>query len=1329
MSDPYVLHNQASRSPPLGPASSSSDSSSTATIASNSDVTNAERVLSPIVDRLETIIDSTTAAQSAPSNDAIEAAIRAAINSGESRSSPSVASSGMGGGDGRTVPPRDTRTQLFVGNLPYRVRWQDLKDLFRRAGTVLRADVSLGADNRSRGYGTVLLATAEDAGRAIDMFNGYEWQGRMLEVRVDRIGGPMSGESTTMQGLGAGMQAPMMGGVQIVNTMGLYQQAQTFLSPSPQFASQSQVQSPAFSLQVQPSGQQHQIFSPQPQHLSIGQIQSQLQIPGQSQFEKLQSQQYHGQQPQQAQQHPPSIPGRTLFVGNLPYHVQWQDLKDLFRRTPGGVTVLRADVALGPDGRSKGFGTVTLRTEEEAERAKRWFSGYEFNGRQLKVHHDRVPLSSTPSQVQHPHGLHSSAGSPVYAASPSLLSQQMMVLNLADALTADQHTVSSSYSRRSSSPSNTASSSSSRGYPPYPSSRLRNEALPSHTIQAYQQDHPARLGAHHARSHSGSVSGTPDIPPAAVSPVLANRPTHITLPAPSFNLDFDPSMASLESFKPPISSDYDGDMESGSGDRSRRESHSSRLQQTTPLQIHFKQYMQKERSDRERRQGEARDHYSSPPPQNEQQLYQLLHGSRQVSVAAGVGPSDRSPQPQHRQYYAQLNAPPPQLSLSHSLSSTTSTSADSAASDTPYLLKEHEKSYASGLRPPAGTTLRAGLSSGASSAANSSQSLPLAFGNRTRSSPSARVTRDASPDKLDVAGRPQSVVSTTGSTTSASESGMSTSLSGSSRTGSSVPAGSLPLRHRSPSKQRQRGLSVKQEKERAHPYHPGSITLPPPPHVVFPAGGAVEAASQAPPERLNELSGANVGTELFQQYHPFAKPGEDDAVFEQSGVPTIQAKKHTTGSSDTGSVSSRKNGKESTKNRDVQQWSETQAYHHWQQQQQAYQQQYHHQPPATPSHHPYPAGQSQLTPHGLPPMTPSMPPFTFVGAQMTPGFQSPAGIYSSAHPISPGGPSHFQQRRARMVGDTRMRHHPNAPGTLSLPPPQLAFVPHQQSPPVLSPASTVGPGTAGLPPHSYLLPLGSPGSPYALGPHHPLAHTHHQQPFQPPSVYGHVPHPLSHSFGHAVGPLGAMSPGAPWGRPGEIQPYGNAAVGGPARRSSGEQRSNRSRSVTRENEESEQAEPTQSPYMQSGGYWVYNNSMVEPKGYFDQLYMGPSAYRHEGPEAERSAETEGDDRTEGQRARRLQRPPLGVESTSSQSSGTPHRTFSMSTTCASSPDTLATSFGGEEEEMRRFVSEDASPTFKAASELVPRLQHSHTDPSKAAGLSQLSRRANSSEPK
>lgn len=65
----------------------------------------------------------------------------------------------------------DTRTQLFVGNLPFRVRWQDLKDLFRKAGTVLRADVSLTTDNRSKGFGTVLFANRYDALKAIEIYS------------------------------------------------------------------------------------------------------------------------------------------------------------------------------------------------------------------------------------------------------------------------------------------------------------------------------------------------------------------------------------------------------------------------------------------------------------------------------------------------------------------------------------------------------------------------------------------------------------------------------------------------------------------------------------------------------------------------------------------------------------------------------------------------------------------------------------------------------------------------------------------------------------------------------------------------------------------------------------------------------------------------------------------------------------------------------------------------------------------------------------------------------------------------------------------------------
>ncbi|KAI0659773.1 hypothetical protein C8Q70DRAFT_891130, partial [Cubamyces menziesii] len=197
--------------------------------------------------------------------------------------------------------------------LPYRVRWQDLKDLFRRAGTVLRADVSLGPDNRSRGYGTVLLATAEDAGRAVDMFNGYTWQTRTLEVRPDRMGEELNGPAAAPYGVGLGAMGMGVGvgvGVGALGALGGYGAA------------------------------------------AAGNMGA----------------------------------SRNLFVGNLPFHIQWQDLKDLFRQAGA---VQRADVALGADGRSRGFGTVSFANEADAERAVRMFNGFEYNGRPLKVHFDK----------------------------------------------------------------------------------------------------------------------------------------------------------------------------------------------------------------------------------------------------------------------------------------------------------------------------------------------------------------------------------------------------------------------------------------------------------------------------------------------------------------------------------------------------------------------------------------------------------------------------------------------------------------------------------------------------------------------------------------------------------------------------------------------------------------------------------------------------------------------------------------------------------------------------------------------------------------------------
>ncbi|KAJ3330467.1 hypothetical protein HDU93_000369, partial [Gonapodya sp. JEL0774] len=74
---------------------------------------------------------------------------------------------GYGGGGGPHADGDITGRQVYIVNLPYIIAWQDLKDLFRQAGTVVRADIHMGPDGRSKGTGSVLYETQEDAKRAI----------------------------------------------------------------------------------------------------------------------------------------------------------------------------------------------------------------------------------------------------------------------------------------------------------------------------------------------------------------------------------------------------------------------------------------------------------------------------------------------------------------------------------------------------------------------------------------------------------------------------------------------------------------------------------------------------------------------------------------------------------------------------------------------------------------------------------------------------------------------------------------------------------------------------------------------------------------------------------------------------------------------------------------------------------------------------------------------------------------------------------------------------------------------------------------------------------
>ena len=78
-------------------------------------------------------------------------------------------------------------TKVYVGNLNFSVTTEDLKTYFADAGTVVDAVVIMDKySGRSRGFGFVEMQDAKEADKAIEMFNGKEWQGRNLVVNKAR---------------------------------------------------------------------------------------------------------------------------------------------------------------------------------------------------------------------------------------------------------------------------------------------------------------------------------------------------------------------------------------------------------------------------------------------------------------------------------------------------------------------------------------------------------------------------------------------------------------------------------------------------------------------------------------------------------------------------------------------------------------------------------------------------------------------------------------------------------------------------------------------------------------------------------------------------------------------------------------------------------------------------------------------------------------------------------------------------------------------------------------------------------------------------------------
>jgi len=77
--------------------------------------------------------------------------------------------------------------KLFVGNLHWHIRWQELKEFFSQWWEVEYASVSLDRETKkSRGFGFVTFKNAEDATKAKAEANEQELHGRPIYIDFAR---------------------------------------------------------------------------------------------------------------------------------------------------------------------------------------------------------------------------------------------------------------------------------------------------------------------------------------------------------------------------------------------------------------------------------------------------------------------------------------------------------------------------------------------------------------------------------------------------------------------------------------------------------------------------------------------------------------------------------------------------------------------------------------------------------------------------------------------------------------------------------------------------------------------------------------------------------------------------------------------------------------------------------------------------------------------------------------------------------------------------------------------------------------------------------------
>lgn len=227
--------------------------------------------------------------------------------------------------------------RVYVSNIPYEFRWQDIKDLFReQVGDVAFVEMFVDDNDKPKGCGIVEFSDSSSVKKCLDVMQRYEVRGRKLVVKEDSgnmrdkhgnvIGGGGGGGRRARHDdryrddrdrrNGSGINLRQDGDTKWGNTYGL----------SPQFLESLHIDAPL---------------------------------------------------------------SNRVFVANLEYNVDKKKIKDIFRLAG---RVVRVDMSVDKDGRSRGFAVVEYDHPVEAVQAISMLHNQYLFDRQMTVRMDRVEL-------------------------------------------------------------------------------------------------------------------------------------------------------------------------------------------------------------------------------------------------------------------------------------------------------------------------------------------------------------------------------------------------------------------------------------------------------------------------------------------------------------------------------------------------------------------------------------------------------------------------------------------------------------------------------------------------------------------------------------------------------------------------------------------------------------------------------------------------------------------------------------------------------------------------------------------------------------------------